>query len=156
MWFRSYLSDCKQIVSINNQSFDLLPVLSGVPQGSVLRPLLFIIYINDLTATIKYSLPFIFADNTKCLSKVKSLTDSTLLQKDLNSISSWGIKWSMTFNELKCVHLHISSNPDSTQQYFYFINNTRISSANSHRDLGVIMSNDLSWTEHYHRITSCA
>ena len=65
-----------------------------------LGPLRFIIYINDLTTTIKYSLPFFIADDTKCLSKIKSPTDSTLLLKDLKSIHSWGIQWSRTFNEL--------------------------------------------------------
>ena len=156
MWFRSYLSERQQLVSINNHKSDLLPVLSGVPQGSIFGSLLFIIYINDLPSTINHSLPLLFADDTKCLANVNSPISSFLLQKDLNSISSWAIQWNMSFNEAKCVHLHFSSDTSSDLQYSYFLNNSLISPANSHKDLGVTLSSDLTWTKHYRHITSSA
>ena len=65
----------------------MLPVLSGVPQGSILGPLLFILYINDLP--LKAMLPFIFADDTKCLHAAKTNTDFTAIQEDLNMACNW-------------------------------------------------------------------
>ena len=67
-WFQSYLSNRRQFVSINNCSSDPLPVKSGVPQGSILGPLLFVIYINDLSSSIMYSK---FADDGKCYKAMK-------------------------------------------------------------------------------------
>jgi len=67
----------------------LCKVLSGVPQGSVLGPLLFVIFINDLPEGIKFAIPFIFADNTKCLIAVKSTADTDKLQEDINNTAKW-------------------------------------------------------------------
>ena len=76
-WFRSYLSDRSQFVVINNQPSSLLPVLSGVPQGSILGPLLFLIYINDIFhINIHHSL-LTFADDTKCFGPVTNCTDDS-------------------------------------------------------------------------------
>ena len=156
MWFRSYLSERQQLVSINNVKSDLLPVLSGVPQGSILGPLLFLIYINDLPPVINYSLPLLFADDTKCVSSIKSPKDFASLQKDLNSISAWSSQWNMAFNVNKCVHLHIPASTSSVPPYSYFLNNSPISLTVSHKDLGVIISSDLSWSNHYRHIITSA
>ena len=66
MFFEAYLSDRLQCVTINNCLSQVLPVTSGVPQGSILGPLLFVIYINDLPDSIKDSQIFMYADDTKC------------------------------------------------------------------------------------------
>ena len=91
-WFESYLSNRSQCVSINNSLSKCLPVLSGVPQGSILGPLLFLVYINDLPSAISSSNMFIFADDTKCFKMIKTESDIQviqLLQKDLTSLSHW-------------------------------------------------------------------
>ena len=84
-WFESYLFYRSQCVSINNSLSNCLPVLSGVPQGSILGPLLFLVYINDLSV-ISSSNTFIFADDTKCFKTIKTKLDIQLLQKDLTSL----------------------------------------------------------------------
>ena len=69
-WFRAYLADRSHYVNIDGNSSDCLPVHSGVPQGSVLGPLLFLVYINDLPSAITSSSTYLFADNTKFLKSI--------------------------------------------------------------------------------------
>jgi len=84
-WFASYLTNCRHCVRIANILSNTLPVLSGVPQGSILGPL---IYVNDLPATASSSNPFLFADDTKLLKIIFQPSDILLLQKDLDSFSN--------------------------------------------------------------------
>ena len=102
-WFQSYLSNRRQFVSINNCSSDALPVKSGVPQGSILGPLLFVIYINDLSSTIMYSNLFKFADDAKCYKAIHNLQDSQSLQLDVDSLFQWSLENKLSFNINKCV-----------------------------------------------------
>ena len=67
LWFESYLSNHQQCVKINNKYSYLLPVLSGIPQGSILGPLLFLVFVNDIPDYISNSVLYLFADDTKCL-----------------------------------------------------------------------------------------
>ena len=71
LWFKAYLSDRTQCVQVNNATSDFLPVISGVPQGSILGSLLFVLFINDLPTNLKSTLSFLFADDTKCLHPVR-------------------------------------------------------------------------------------
>ena len=85
-WLQFYLCDCSQCVLVNNSISRPLPVKSGVPQGTILGPLLFIIYVNDLSNRVDNSTIFKFADDLKCFKAIHSTTDSNLLQSDLNSL----------------------------------------------------------------------
>ena len=154
-WFRAYLKSRKQCVCINGQFSDFLPVLSGIPQGSILGPLLFLIYINDLPTSVSNSSVLIFADDTKCYSGISSMQESTLLQQDLNAIENWSKSWKLHFNESKFVKLsiNVSSNHLPTK---YTIGSTVICEKPCHKDLGITISTDLSWTNHYNHISKAA
>ena len=147
-WFRAYLSARLQRVSINRCTSDLLPVLSGVPQGSILRPILFLIFVNDIPNTIENSQLYMFADDTKCHRSVSSTSDCYSLQNDLQQLSKWSQDWNMFFNDNKCVLLRFSPKPTHST-FHYTINNSTISIQEHHRDLGVIMSNNFTWNAHY-------
>ena len=82
-WFKSYLFNRWQCVRVNQSTSQLLPVLSSVPQGSILGPLLFILYINDLPGCLSTTAPFSFADDTKILLKIQASGDERLMQKDI-------------------------------------------------------------------------
>ena len=98
---------------LDGQASDPVPVLSGVPQGSVLGPVLFLIFINDLLDNIRSSVR-LFADDCVLYKNINSLTDCQILQDDLNSLSQWETDWQMKFNVAKChsmrVTLHLPSN----------------------------------------------
>ena len=155
LWFKSYLSSRRQCVHINNFRSSLLPVISGVPQGSILGPLLFLIYVNDLPLSINSSSLLLFADDTKCLKSIDCLHDCDLLQNDLSLLSDWSLKWKLLFNVSKCVNLTFSLSHDPIV-HPYFINDKEILSKDCHKDLGVFIAGDLSWSVHYDHICSRA
>ena len=82
-------------------------VISGVPQGSVLGPLLFLIFINDMPELVK-SFCKLFADDTKLISKIKNAHDLSTIQHDINKLVDWSHVWSMSFNEDKCKALFLN------------------------------------------------
>ena len=145
LWFRAYLTDRFQYVSINNQCSQLMPVESGVPQGSILSPLLFIIYINDISDAVLYSKTLLFADDTKCFRFIKSYSDHQLLQQDLNSLHNWSTRSNLSFKLSKSVHVSFNPNTPTT----YSINNSMIHSNSYHKDLGIVVSDDLQWHLHH-------
>ena len=151
-WFKSYLHKRYQCVHINSSSFNYLPILSGVPQGSILGPLLFLIYINDLSASTQFSHMLSFADDTKCFKIISSYSDSQQLQQDLQSLAKWSEDWHMKFNTNKFIHLSFNTQFSTS----YHVNCTPITSSNTHRDLEIILSSNLSWKDHYISLLSKA
>ena len=101
LWFRFYLLHRRQCVKVNNEYSDFLPVLSGIPQGSILGPLLFLVYINDLPDQVLASIVLLFADDTKCFKTITNLNDSVELQKDLDMLFGWSITSKLLFSPLK-------------------------------------------------------
>ena len=151
-WFRGYLSSRHQCVIINHCISDPLPVISGVHQGSILGPLLFL---NDLPTTVSSSHTFLFADDTKCLQTVCSYSDCHSLQNDLQNLFYWCQYWNLHFNERKCILLRFSPKCPPIP-FNYSINDKPIATLEHYRDLGVIMSHSLSWSEHLKYISSTA
>ena len=151
-WFRSYLNNRQQCVRLNGTYSTFLPVLSGVPQGSILGPLLFLIYINDLFLSVRSSNALSFADDTKCYKQILEHLDSIQLQQDLDSMANWSRDWNQFFNTSKFIHLSFNTKFPTS----YFIDDTIIKTSSTHRDLGVILSTDLSWKNHYNHISAKA
>ena len=106
-WFEVYLSTRQQCVAVGNQLSDLLPVSSGVPQGSILGPLLFPVDVNDVLSAVKFFILFIFVDDTKWRKSISRNSDSSFLLKDLSAICTWSSNWILTFNDSKCTLLSI-------------------------------------------------
>ena len=125
LWLQTYLKHWFQCVRIGDSTSEYCDVLSGVPQGSVLGPLLFVIFINDLPQSISCATPFIFADDTKCLQSIKLPNDAAKLQDDMNSISFWSNTSNLLFNESKFVHLCFWQKP-TTNTLIYTVNNKSI------------------------------
>ena len=93
-WIKSFLSNRKQRVSVNGALLDITDVTSGVPQGSVLGPVLFLLYINDINGNIKSSIR-LFADDSIIYRKISSKTDHEILQTDLSQLQTWSDKWNL-------------------------------------------------------------
>ena len=148
----SFLSNRNQRVSVNGALSDITDVTSGVPQGSVLGPILFLLYINDLNENVQSSIR-LFADNSIIYRKINSNIDNQILQTDLTELGKWSDKWQMQFNLSKCVHLPITKKAKpSSHQYSLF--GHPLSKAASHSYLGVKLDSKLSWAKHITEITS--
>ena len=106
-WISSFLSERYQYVKINNSCSNKLKVTSGVPQGSVLGPTLFIYFINDLPNVVHNTSIKIFADDTKTYKNIKSKNDVNQLQNAINEMFAWTEKWLLKFNKDKCKILHL-------------------------------------------------
>ena len=151
-WFKCYLEDRLQCTKISNCSSSSVPVLSGVPQGSILGPFLFIVYIASLTSCVSFLKLLSFADDTKCYQQISDPINSTQLQSDLDSLLNWSILNSLPFNLSKFVHMSFKSKITTS----YHIEETIITHCSSHRDLGILFSDKLSWDLHYQKILAKA
>jgi ribonuclease P/MRP protein subunit RPP40 len=118
-----------------------MDVISGVPQGSVLGPLLFVIFINDLSDKIANKCK-LFADDTKFLAKIENQDSIDVLQEDMNKLSEWSNNWSINFNEDKCKVMRIGNNNPQNQ---YTMNGHILEKNIIEKDLGVLISNYLEW-----------
>jgi ribonucleases P/MRP protein subunit RPP40 len=109
-WIVAWLTDRQQRVLLNGKESTWEEVLSGVPQGSVLGPLLFIIFINDLDLSVsEMELLYKFADDTKVARVIDSESDSVELQRALDKLFDWSVKWGMQFNVAKCKVMHLGT-----------------------------------------------
>ena len=112
-WLHSFLHGRTQQVVINGQNSSLCDVTSGVPQGSVLGPLLFLIYINDVAINIKSELR-LFADDIFLYRTIRNTNDHKILQDDLITLTKWAQNWLMEFNISKCNILQITTKPSKS------------------------------------------
>ena len=123
-------------------------VLSGVPQGTVLGPLLFLIYINDLPEYVSPGTEVkLFADDSALFRKIKSPNDHNILQADINNLILWENTWSMQFHPDKCQLLNIS-NKKTPSIHTYTIHNSHIQPTPNAKYLGITINNKLSWNTH--------
>ena len=114
-WIENFLKDRKQRVLLDGQKSNWSDVTSEIPQGSVLGPILFLIYINDLPEVVK-SFIRLFADDTKIYTTLEQEESCSNLQEDINSMIKWTSTWLLKFNEKKCKHLQLG-HPNQESSY---------------------------------------
>ena len=107
-WLKYFLTKRSQRVIINGSFSNWLPVLSGVPQGSVLGPLLFLLYIDDIYQSISHSSVLMFADDITLYKEIVFSSDQDMLQVDLSKVFEWSHKWQLSLNPSKCETICIS------------------------------------------------
>ena len=146
-WVKEFLTNRSQKVVVDGQSSCTKPVASCVPQGSVLGPILFVIYINDLPDVIQCFIK-LFADDSKLYRRVSNMEHVEILQSCLNRAVTWADIWEMFFNLIKCHHLHIGQN--SIGQFYTMQTpdgEKRLENDDSEKYLGVIIDKSL-WRTH--------
>ena len=142
-WIEQWLTDRRQRVVVGGEVSNWKSVLSGVPQGSVLGPILFLIYINDLDDSITSNV-LKFADDTKLFRKVNTDGDKQHLQNDLDRLVKWSEKWQMLFNFGKCKCLHTGHGNLNVN---YKMGDTVMGTTIKEKDLGVTISADMKVSE---------
>ena len=145
-WIQDFLTDRQQEVVLEGVHSKATDVSSGVPQGTVLGPLLFLVYINDMPENIS-STTRLFADDALVYRIIRSRKDQTLLQEDLDKLQDWEHKWLMQFNADKCEVIRITNKKRPLTQD-YHIHNTKLQTIKDAKYLGSTISSDLSWNSH--------
>ena len=131
-----------------------LPLLTQeYPQGTVLEPLLFLCYINDLPEMVSSQVR-LFADDYLIYREIKEYKDHYTLQQDLKHLEDWAERWGMCFNATKCYVMSIAQRPGTT--FMYQLNNTLLKSVSSNPYLGILFSDRLTWNQHINNITKKA
>ena len=153
-WIKDFLTDRQQAVVVEGTRSDPLSVESGVPQGSVLGPSLFLLYINDLPERIKSKI-HLFADDTMCSKTIMKKKDEQVLQEDLHSLTTWEEKWSMEFHPQKCSTLRVSRKKDKTAPA-YELHGQNIENVRTTKYLGVNIQDNMQWESHIDSITKKA
>ena len=153
-WISSFLQNRTQQVLVEGVSSAIGKVTSGVPQGSVLGPTLFLLYINDIGDGIESSVR-LFADDTILYRTISSPSDATILQADLDHLSDWEKKWQMGFNVDKCNALSVTLRKKPVI-HNYELNGHTLERVDSAKYLGVTLTSNLNWGKHIKSIAAKA
>jgi hypothetical protein len=146
-WIKSFLTGRSQQVVIDGETSASVPVTSGVPQGSVLGPILFLVFIDDLPLYTKSSQVRLFADDTIVYLTIASIEDCHKLQQDLHHLEQWERDWLMDFHPAKCNVLRITRKRSRTT-YQYTLHGHVLEEVTAAKYLGVTISSDMSWNLH--------
>ena len=153
-WIQDFLSDRTQVVRYNGITSNTEPVLSGIPQGTVIGPVSFLSFINDLPDEV-LSRIFLFADDTKLYRAINNSADVQLLQSDLNKLDMWSKKWHLQFHPAKCMLMSLGRSQllskytmtDNSGNEIY------LQRSITERDLGIMIDCSLNFSEHICKIT---
>ncbi len=147
-WIEDFLKDRKQRVLVNGENSSWTEIDSGIPQGSVLGPVLFLIYVNDLPDVVE-CMTKMFADDTKLYGKVDGIEGSAEIQQSLNNVCTWMDTWQLGLNKQKCKQLHIGNN--NVNKYYLTDkdrNNFEVTQVEQEKDLGIIFDSKLKFSQH--------
>ena len=153
-WIQSFLAERYQKVVLDGKTSSSSPVTSGVPQGTVLGPLLFLIYINDLPSRVS-STARLFADDCLLYRVISSQEDAVSPQEVLDRLQEWESDWQMAFNPDKCEHIRIT-NKKKIVQSSYQIHGQVLKETTKAKYLGVTIDKTLSWNSHIDTVTKRA
>jgi hypothetical protein len=142
-WICNFLTKRTMKVIVDGEESQEVTVDSGVPQGTVLGPLLFLVHINDLPSKVKSQVR-LFADDCLLYRQIRTFRDHLALQKDLASLEKWADDWGMRFNAKKCNILSVKKKSD----FRYQLNQEILQEVTSSPYLGVTLSNDMKWRPH--------
>ena len=154
-WIREFLNNRKQRVMVNGAHFDWMNITSGIPQGSVLGPILFLITINDLPKVVKCLIK-LFADGGKLYQIIKSNQHSVDLQIDVGKSKEWAIIWKMLFNTKKCKHLHKGPSIAGDDYMPSESGIVPIEKVKEEKDLSVMIESKLNFRQHISKKVSIA
>jgi hypothetical protein len=153
-WIASFLSNRQQSVLVNGERSASVAVDSGVPQGSMLGPSLFLLYINDLPEGLS-STARLFADDTACHKDVNNVSDQERFQEDLDTLASWEQRWKMLFHPQKCSVVHLTR-CRQILHFDYQLHSHKLQTESQVKYPGVTISNDLRWSHHINNISARA
>lgn len=154
-WIRAFLTNRKQRVVLNDEFSEWKTVSSGVPQGTVLGPCLFLCFINDIMLEISSNIS-LFADDCLIYREMAGPNDHDLLQGDLNLLGEWSRKWLLPFNVSKCVALSLHHQKVPVTPFHYRLLDETIPNCSETRYLGVTIGSSLSWSTHVKIIAGAA
>ena len=147
-WIASFLIECKQVVGVDGKNSKPASVKSGVPQGSVLGPLIFLILISDIDINLNYTRASSFADDTRIVAP-ESNTSREIVQDELSSVYHWAQDNKMSFNATKFEHLQYRVNQQIVHDHQYFTEDgSPVMKTTELKDLGVVMDGDASFDIH--------
>jgi len=146
-WIADFLHDRSQRVVLDGVASSRVPVTSGVPQGSVLGPSLFLLYINDIVDVVEFCTIKLFADDTLIYTPINSIDDTYKLQKDLDSLLRWSIENGMSFNTRKSSKISFGSRCER-YCFQYNLGGTVLAETDKIKYLGIIIQNNLKWDQH--------
>ena len=151
-WSASFLQNRTQQVVVDGHSSDPLPVLSGVPQGTVLGPLFFLIYINDIHKNLSPGTKVrLFADDSLLYREIADISDSQTLQNDLDTLQRWESRNKMEFHPGKCTVMRFTHKREPIL-FTYNIHGTHLDTQNSAKYLGITLDTKLDWNEHINSV----
>ena len=153
-WFQSYLNNRFQRVIINGIQSEWYSVSSGVPQGSIIGPTLFLMYINDICDCIKYSEILLFADDCKIYKEIQNHGDCILLQDDINRINQWCKVWQMKMHRDKCFYMNFTLKRSNDINYSYILGDNVLPRIFEMKDLGIYFTPNLCFKLHINKIVS--
>ena len=154
-WIKSFLSCRSQNVVLDGEQSGACPVLYGVPQGSVLGPCLFLMYISDMPDSIKSNIR-LFADDTIMYLTITNHSDCQALQSDLTTLESWESEWLMALNPEKCEVIRITqkNKQKKTVLFGYKLHGITLQLTKNAKYLGIQISDDLAWSKHINQMTT--